>query len=93
MPVVTALAFRIQDEYNTLVSATNDENGDVAEQAFVVGELLRLALNLDYADEIGRRKMFQLARMSFFSRSEDGSAHMTSRGDDIARPSTRIAHS
>jgi condensin complex subunit 3 len=64
LPVVTALAFRIQDEYNSLVSATNDENGEIAEQAFIVGELLRLALNLDYADEIGRRKMFQLARMS-----------------------------
>ncbi|EPS93226.1 hypothetical protein FOMPIDRAFT_1056181 [Fomitopsis schrenkii] len=29
---------------------------------FVIGELLRLAVNLDYADEIGRRKMFQLVR-------------------------------
>ena len=31
---------------------------------FVIGELLRLAVNLDYADEIGRRKMFQLVRKS-----------------------------
>lgn len=29
---------------------------------FVVAEMLRLAVNLDYADEIGRRKMFQLVR-------------------------------
>ncbi|KAH9922432.1 nuclear condensing complex subunit [Fomitopsis serialis] len=29
---------------------------------FVIGEMLRLAVNLDYADEIGRRKMFQLVR-------------------------------
>jgi condensin complex subunit 3 len=29
---------------------------------FVIGEMLKLAVNLDYADEIGRRKMFQLVR-------------------------------
>ncbi|KAL7422917.1 chromosome condensation complex Condensin, subunit G [Cryptotrichosporon argae] len=66
LPVVTALAFRIQDEYNKLVASTNgdddDEQAPAVERAFVVGELLRLAVNLDYADEIGRRKMFQLAR-------------------------------
>lgn len=64
MPVVTALAFRIQDEYNKLVGAVNDEAGDAAERAFVVGELLKLAVHLDYADETGRRKMFQLTRTS-----------------------------
>ncbi|KAL1410056.1 chromosome condensation complex Condensin, subunit G [Vanrija albida] len=63
MPVVTALAFKIQDEYNKLVGLNVDEDEDkAAEQAFIVGELLRVAINLDYADEIGRRKMFQLAR-------------------------------
>ncbi|EPS97881.1 hypothetical protein FOMPIDRAFT_114936 [Fomitopsis schrenkii] len=31
---------------------------------FVIGELLRLAVNLDYADEIGRRKMFQLVPLA-----------------------------
>ncbi|WWC92262.1 uncharacterized protein L201_007216 [Kwoniella dendrophila CBS 6074] len=62
LPVVTALAFCIQNEYNKLVGSTNDGNGDVTDRAFIVGELLKLAVNLDYADEIGRRKMFQLAR-------------------------------
>ncbi|WVR08557.1 hypothetical protein IAU60_005612 [Kwoniella sp. DSM 27419] len=62
LPVVTSLAFRIQDEYNKLVGATNEASEEVGERAFIVGELLRLAVNLDYADEIGRRKMFQLAR-------------------------------
>ncbi len=33
-----------------------------ADMEFVVGEMLRMAVNLDYADEIGRRKMFQLVR-------------------------------
>ncbi|KAF8605217.1 hypothetical protein BDV93DRAFT_543748 [Ceratobasidium sp. AG-I] len=83
LPVVTLLAFRIQQEYNALlqllgqIEAKNnrdpaeddeDEKKDVnlEEKAFdaelVVGELLGLAVNLDYADEIGRRKMFQLIR-------------------------------
>lgn len=30
-------------------------------KAFIVAELCKLAVGLDYADEIGRRKMFQLA--------------------------------
>lgn len=32
------------------------------ELEITVGELLRLGINLDYADEIGRRKMFQLVQ-------------------------------
>ncbi|WVQ70731.1 hypothetical protein IAR50_000253 [Cryptococcus sp. DSM 104548] len=66
LPVVTALAFQIQDEYNKLVGSINDDSeeseSETSDRAFVVGELLKLAVNLDYADEIGRRKMFQLAR-------------------------------
>ncbi len=67
MPVVTALAFKTQDEYNGLVGAAMEEEaGDVDEKAFVIGELLRLAVHLDYADETGRRKMFQLTRTLIF---------------------------
>lgn len=29
---------------------------------FVIAKMPKLAVNLDYADEIGRRKMFQLVR-------------------------------
>ncbi|KAH9921582.1 nuclear condensing complex subunit [Amylocystis lapponica] len=32
------------------------------DREFTLGEMMRLAVNLDYADEIGRRKMFQLIR-------------------------------
>ena len=64
MPVVTSLAFRTQDEYNKLVELSSDEAEEDStaadERAFIVGELLKLALQLDYADETGRRKMFQL---------------------------------
>lgn len=79
MPVMTALAFKIQALYNELVSreqadeenrafggeVEEEDSGRVAEAAdkmFVIGELMKLSLNLDYADEIGRRKMFTLVR-------------------------------
>jgi condensin complex subunit 3 len=82
LPVITALAFRIQSSYNHLVERVktrhdgNDED-DVnpfedqtdpvweAEQLdleFIVHELFRIAVNVDYGDEIGRRKMFALVR-------------------------------
>ncbi|KAF8647428.1 hypothetical protein AX16_006718 [Volvariella volvacea WC 439] len=79
LPVVTALAFRIQQNYNELMErieeveeftadvqltkeeedAWSDERND---REFIIGEMLALAVNLDYSDEIGRRKMFQLMR-------------------------------
>jgi condensin complex subunit 3 len=67
LPVVTAHAFRIQDAYNCLLdSLTAAEAGGDEEIAddreFILAELLRLALNLDYADEIGRRRLEQFVR-------------------------------
>ena len=76
LPVVTALAFQIQTEYNILDDELTDEQqimlfeGTIPEEReelrmereFIIGEVLRLAVNLDYADEIGRRKMFSLVR-------------------------------
>ncbi|KAJ6631026.1 nuclear condensing complex subunit [Mycena sp. CBHHK59/15] len=78
IPVVTSCAFRIQDGYNALVmadeerQAKHDEDEDEEarerreearlDKEFIVGEMLKLAVNLDYADEIGRRKMFALVR-------------------------------
>ena len=81
LPVVTALAFKIQASYNDLLEQIqvyeearildehNEEEQDAneearADQEFVICEMLRLAVNLDYADEIGRRKMFGLVRTS-----------------------------
>ena len=68
LPVVTAHAFRIQEAYNTLLdvldgaeAGEDDEAVDAHE--FILAELLRLALNLDYADEIGRRRLEQFVRM------------------------------
>jgi condensin complex subunit 3 len=80
LPVVTAMAFRIQERYNKLMdlvkceldehpTRTDKQEEDRVRreeermsQEFMLTELLKLAVNLDYADEIGRRKMFQLVR-------------------------------
>ncbi|KAI5983442.1 hypothetical protein EDC04DRAFT_3008794, partial [Pisolithus marmoratus] len=77
LPVVTHLAFQIQNAYNAHLDNTEAaaaRESEVSEeqlareedarldQEFIIGELLRLAASLDYADEIGRRKMFQLIR-------------------------------
>jgi len=69
LPVVTAHALLIQDAYNSLLDslAAVEEAGsddEVTENCeFVLAELLRLALNLDYADEIRRRRLEQFVRM------------------------------
>ncbi|KAJ7671638.1 nuclear condensing complex subunit [Mycena polygramma] len=63
IPVVTSCAFRIQHGYNALVDIqTGGDDDDKEEKEFIVSEMLKLAVNLDYADEIGRRKMFSLVR-------------------------------
>ncbi|KAF8548049.1 hypothetical protein OG21DRAFT_1489699 [Imleria badia] len=77
LPVVTHLAYRIQSVYNkyqedldavaqerALRERDVDERLDdlLLDAEFVIAEMLKLAVNLDYADEIGRRKMFQLVR-------------------------------
>ncbi|TFK48905.1 ARM repeat-containing protein [Heliocybe sulcata] len=48
-----------EDEDEEEKARREDERMD---KEFVIGEMLRLAVNLDYADEIGRRRMFQLVR-------------------------------
>lgn len=80
LPVVTAMAFRVQERYNKLMELVRYEldgrstrldereedrvrrEEDRMSQEFILTELLKLVVNLDYADEIGRRKMFQLVR-------------------------------
>ncbi|KAL8693194.1 MAG: hypothetical protein Q9218_001938 [Villophora microphyllina] len=69
MPEVTKLAFFLQRYTNDLVnsmryndSLSENEQEDTVEKEFVVEQLLHIAKALDYADEIGRRKMFALLR-------------------------------
>lgn len=68
LPLVMALAFRIQSVWAELIdcSASDQPHADTAEiaesQAAILNSLLHIALNSDYGDEIGRRKMFTLVR-------------------------------
>ncbi|KDR81425.1 hypothetical protein GALMADRAFT_239313 [Galerina marginata CBS 339.88] len=73
LPVVTVIAFRIQEAYNSLddlsilPGSDNDDERNQREDAriakeLVISELLKLAIHLDYSDEIGRRKTSQLVR-------------------------------
>lgn len=38
---------------------------DLVDRGFILGEVLKIATKLDYTDEIGRRKVFQVIRESF----------------------------
>ncbi|KAF9484715.1 hypothetical protein BDN70DRAFT_872249 [Pholiota conissans] len=78
VPVVTFVAFQIQDKFNAYIdfSTTHDGlksplNPDIdtlqsdeekISRLLVISELLKLAANLDYSDETGRRKTFKLVR-------------------------------
>lgn len=81
LPVVTAFAFYIQEAYNSLLKALDQENAhllsigaedeeetedqgeEVVKREVILGELLRMAVKLDYMDEIGRRKVFSVVSM------------------------------
>ena len=69
MPEVTKLAFYLQRYTNNLVDTlrkanivNQEDEVDTAEQEFIVEQLLYMSQSLDYADEVGRRKMFSLLR-------------------------------
>lgn len=66
-PVVTALAYFVQAEWTKLVVLLEAEERDEEveqQQEFVVDQLVGMTVNVDYGDEIGRRKMFELMRSS-----------------------------
>ena len=76
VPVLTALAFMISALYNDIMSfddaaqedrafgveGESKDEREVADKRFILKQMMKLSLNLDYADEIGRRKMFQTIR-------------------------------
>jgi condensin complex subunit 3 len=74
LPVVTCVAFGIEKSYKSLGDMRSEDASKIDEaewirrediifdKEFVIAELLKLAVHLDYSDEIGRRKMFQLVR-------------------------------
>ncbi|KAJ6523478.1 nuclear condensing complex subunit [Mycena vulgaris] len=75
LPVVTAFAFHIQEAYNRLLAVLDDAEvvkelegeddeaeEELAKREVILGELLRMAVRLDYMDEIGRRKVYTVTR-------------------------------
>lgn len=75
LPLVTALVFRIEAEYEALnllleqqaIEEDEEEMPAIQDDSslariFVVNEMLALAMHCDYGDELGRRKMFMLVR-------------------------------
>ncbi|KAF9461702.1 chromosome condensation complex protein [Collybia nuda] len=118
LPVVTALAFRLQESYNQLLEDTrteeeerivrdlSDEEKNKLEDArvdkeFIIGEILQMAVNLDYTDEIGRRKMFQLVRdmlsqeelpESLLSKCLDVLRQLSNNERDLIRVVVEIIH-
>ena len=79
VPVLTAFAFNIQHAYNDLLAVLEEleileagegerdseaKEEELANREMILGELLKTVLKLDYADEIGRRKIFSVASES-----------------------------
>lgn len=59
LPEVTRHAFNLK-YYNDLYRSSPQETAN--EYEFITSQMLETALYLDYADEVGRRKMFELLR-------------------------------
>lgn len=70
LPEVTKFGFFLQRQLEKLIetmrSAASGDDEDAedesVQQEFIVEQLLHMALTFDYSDEVGRRKMFGLAR-------------------------------
>jgi condensin complex subunit 3 len=71
MPEVTKFAFLLHIHIGKLVEAVNnvginpedvEAEEEAVQQEFCVEQLLHMASTLDYSDEMGRRKMFQIMR-------------------------------
>lgn len=62
MALVKAQAERPDDD-----EEDEDAEMELGDKEFIISELLKLTVSLDYSDEIGRRKTFALIRMYLFS--------------------------
>jgi len=60
----TARMLRDDEDENEDVDALEEELG---KKEVILNELLKITLNLDYGDEIGRRKLFSVVRMWSFA--------------------------
>jgi condensin complex subunit 3 len=80
LPVLTSLALYMQETYKTVRDLLQEEcaisevveeaeawqqmDDDLVQQTFILGELFKIAVKLDYGDQIGRRKVFTVIRES-----------------------------
>ena len=62
IPEVTRLAYYLAKYMNKLLVMTKAQAEEAADLEFIVLQLILISMNLDYGDEIGRRKMFSLFR-------------------------------
>lgn len=60
LPVVTKLSDIIALKSEEILAQNSSSN----DSEFILGELLKIAVNVDYSDESGRRRMFQHVRTS-----------------------------
>lgn len=73
MPEVSQIGYYLQQHLNCLLQTIKPADSEVldeeheervAEEDFIVEQLLHIAQNLDYTDEVGKRRMFALLRES-----------------------------
>lgn len=62
LPEVTRHVFNLENYYNLSVANTNTDTATSMNYEFIITQLLDISLCLDYADEVGRRKMFEFLR-------------------------------
>jgi condensin complex subunit 3 len=63
LPEVTRHVFSLENYFNLYkVSLEAEDTETQTNYKFIVTQLLDISLCLDYADEVGRRKMFDLLR-------------------------------
>ena len=62
LPEVTRHVFNLENYYNLYRAHVNTEDAGMTNYEFVLTQLLDISLCLDYADEVGRRKMFEFLR-------------------------------
>ncbi|KAI5309152.1 hypothetical protein KEM55_003937, partial [Ascosphaera atra] len=67
LPEVTALAFYLHKYMTELFQKIKEDEPNkeaIIEAEFIVEQILYISLTLDYSDEVGRRKMFDLLRQT-----------------------------
>ncbi|KAI8375873.1 nuclear condensing complex subunit [Blakeslea trispora] len=62
LPEVTRHVFNLENYYNLYRAHMNAEDASLTNYEFILTQLLDISLCLDYADEVGRRKMFEFLR-------------------------------